>query len=71
MDRLQTAFIADLAGEPVAIDASAVDPMPDPLDALRRRMRESGFQMYLFARLARRLGVWDRVEPVAEGMSPR
>lgn len=41
------------------------------LDALRRRMRESGFQMYLFARLARRLGVWDRVEPVAEGMSHR
>lgn len=41
------------------------------LDALRRRMRENGFQMYTFARLARRLGVWDRVEPVAEGMSLR
>jgi predicted transcriptional regulator of viral defense system len=41
------------------------------LDALRRRMREPGFQMYRFARLARRLGVWDRVEPVVEGISLR
>lgn len=41
------------------------------LDALHRRMHEKGFQMYTFASLARRLGVWDRVEPVAEGMSLR
>lgn len=41
------------------------------LDALRQRMREKEFQMYAFARLARRLGVWERVEPVAEGMSLR
>lgn len=41
------------------------------LDALRRRLREPGFQMPGFARLARRLGVWDRVEPVVQGMMLR
>jgi predicted transcriptional regulator of viral defense system len=41
------------------------------LDALRRRLRQQGFQMYRFARLARRLGVWQRVEPVIEGMIGR
>jgi len=38
------------------------------LEALRRRMRASDFQIPTFARLARRLDVWSKVEPVLQGL---
>ena len=41
------------------------------IEALRRRVRAEGFEMPRFARLARRLNVWDRVERVVQGLSLR
>lgn len=38
------------------------------LVALGRCVQREGFEMPRFARLARRLGVWDRVEPVVQGL---
>jgi len=38
------------------------------LEALRRRVRADSFQVSVFARLARRLGVWSKVEPVMQGL---
>jgi predicted transcriptional regulator of viral defense system len=38
------------------------------LDALRRRVGAPDFEMPRFARLARRLQVWNKVEPVAQGL---
>jgi len=42
-------------------------PVEHALDALRRRIRSQGFHLPAFARLARRLGVWDRLEPIVQG----
>jgi predicted transcriptional regulator of viral defense system len=41
------------------------------LDALRRRVDADGFQMPKFARLGQHLGVWDKIEPVAQGLVMR
>ncbi|MEQ1506985.1 MAG: hypothetical protein ABMB14_32455 [Myxococcota bacterium] len=41
------------------------------LDALRRRVKAEGFEMPKFARLGQHLGVWDRIEPVAQGLVMR
>ena len=41
------------------------------LDALRRRVRAPGFDMPAFARLARRLKVWDQVAPIVQGLVMR
>jgi hypothetical protein len=38
------------------------------LDALRRRTRASDFHMPSFARLARRLRIWWRLEPIVQGL---
>jgi hypothetical protein len=41
------------------------------LEALRRRSRADDFKLPSFARLARRLGAWPRLEPVLQGMMLR
>lgn len=41
------------------------------LDALRRRVQARGFHLAAFARLARRLDAWDRLEPVVQGVMLR
>jgi predicted transcriptional regulator of viral defense system len=41
------------------------------LDALRRRLRADDFEMPRFARLADRLGVWTRIEPLVQGLALR
>jgi hypothetical protein len=41
------------------------------LEALRRRVRSDDFHVPTFARLARRLGVWAKVEPVVQGLMLR
>lgn len=41
------------------------------IEALRRRVRAKGFEMPRFARLARRLHVWDRVERIVQGLALR
>ena len=41
------------------------------LDALRRRLGSPGFEMPKFARLAERLGVWSRIQPIAQGLTLR
>ncbi len=41
------------------------------LDALRRRVKAEGFEMPKFARLGQHLGVWERIEPVAQGLVMR
>ncbi len=46
-------------------------PQEYALDALRRRLGATGFEMPRFARLAERLGVWSRIQPVAQGLSLR
>jgi predicted transcriptional regulator of viral defense system len=46
-------------------------PREYALDALRRRVGAGGFEMPRFARLATRLGVWGRIEPVAQGLVMR
>lgn len=46
-------------------------PREYALDALRRRVRAKGFEMPKFARLARNLGGWDKIEPVAQGLVMR
>lgn len=38
------------------------------LEALRRRVRADDFRIPVFARLARRLDVWRKVEPVMQGL---
>lgn len=38
------------------------------LEALRRRVRAKDFHLPAFARLARRLGGWERLEPVVQGI---
>ena len=38
------------------------------LDALRRRCRAPDFHTPTFARLAQRLGIWRRIQPVLQGM---
>lgn len=38
------------------------------VDALRRRVEAEDFNLPVFARLARRLGVWRRVEPMLSGL---
>ena len=43
-------------------------PQEYALDALRRRVKNEGFEMPRLARLARRLGVWRRIEPVLQGL---
>jgi hypothetical protein len=40
------------------------------LEALSRRVRSDDFHVPTFARLARRLGVWAKVEPVVQGLMP-
>lgn len=46
-------------------------PAEHALLALRHRARSEGFDVPRFARLARRLGIWPRVEPVLQGMMTR
>lgn len=46
-------------------------PREYALDALRRRVGAGGFEMPTFARLATSLGVWGRIEPVAQGLVMR
>lgn len=41
------------------------------IEALRRRVRAPEFEMPRFARLARRLDVWDRVERIVQGLALR
>ena len=41
------------------------------LEALRRRVQADDFRMPRFARLARRLEVWAKVEPVLQGLALR
>lgn len=41
------------------------------VDALRRRVSTPGFDTPRFARLARKLEVWDRVEPILRGLMLR
>lgn len=41
------------------------------IEALRRRVRAEGFEMPRFARLARRLDVWSRVERIVQGLALR
>lgn len=41
------------------------------LDALRRRLGAPGFEMPKFARLADRLGVWSKIQPIALGLTLR
>jgi hypothetical protein len=41
------------------------------LEALRRRVRSDDFHIPNFARLARNLGVWSKVEPVVQGLMLR
>jgi predicted transcriptional regulator of viral defense system len=41
------------------------------LEALRRRTRAKDFELPRFARLARRVRVWGRVEPIIQGMMAR
>lgn len=43
-------------------------PREYALDALRRRLRSDEFEMPKFARLARDLGAWQKIEPVAQGL---
>ncbi len=43
-------------------------PAEFALDALRRRTRARDFRIADFARLARRLSAWSRIEPVVQGM---
>lgn len=38
------------------------------IEALRRRVRADDFDLPVFARLARRLGAWAKVEPVVQGL---
>ena len=38
------------------------------LEALRRRVRAEGFHLPSFARLANRLGIWSKVEPIVQGL---
>lgn len=38
------------------------------LAALRRHTRRKGFRLPVFARIAKRIGVWKTVEPVLQGM---
>jgi hypothetical protein len=44
-------------------------PREYALEALRRRVRAPGFRPAALARLARRLGVWGKMEPVVQGMT--
>lgn len=41
------------------------------VEAIRRRVAAADFEMPTFARLARRLNVWRRVEPMLQGLSLR
>ncbi|WAS93378.1 type IV toxin-antitoxin system AbiEi family antitoxin domain-containing protein [Nannocystis punicea] len=41
------------------------------LEALRQRVTASDFQVPVFARLARRLATWDKVEPLIQGLMLR
>ncbi|MFY0537908.1 hypothetical protein [Nannocystis pusilla] len=41
------------------------------LEALRQRARASDFRVPAFARLARHLGTWKRVEPLVQGLMLR
>lgn len=46
-------------------------PQEYALDALRRRLGSPGFEMPRFAKLAERLGVWSRIQPIAQGLMLR
>lgn len=56
---------ADLSKYPARI------PQEYALDALRRRLGSPGFEMPRFARLAERLGIWNKVRPIAQGLTLR
>jgi predicted transcriptional regulator of viral defense system len=73
---IETVSVHGVAVRLTSLDRTTLDlwrydqriPREYVLDALRRRVGAQDFEMPRFARLARRLDVWNKVEPVAQGL---